>query len=239
MADGANAPQVTGTASRVARYARIVLNVAAVIVFTSLALLILFARLNRFLCICCAITIAVAALVGIVAGLVRVATSVFCESQMRLGEIIATMLAGGAIAGVLTQIVRAEQSSRLEPERAPVICALVVLGVFLLMGIGSAWGWSVSKRLGEEDAWQRIKHLAFGWLLVVGGFCLPVFLLFTLILLIEHESMISEMKMAYVLLFQGSFLVIPGVLTELKCRKKLAGKTATPKANEQIGPTGP
>ncbi|MCY3023614.1 MAG: hypothetical protein NTW87_31935 [Planctomycetota bacterium] len=212
MADGMNPARVTPAAAKAARIASSALRIAALLFVTSIALAFVGGKLSVFFLISlCFIVIPIAALLGIVAGLTRVGISVLCESQMRLSEILVTVLAAGAISAVLTHCIEA-YASQWREHRA--LCAVAAVGTFLLLGIGSAWGLGVIQRLQVQEPWRRSKFLACGWLLAVGAAGLTAYLLLTLVYLAGggQGGMPDSVRPC---LGYSAALMIPGVFVEI------------------------
>jgi hypothetical protein len=95
-----------------------------------------------------------------------------------------------------------------------------------MAGCGSAWAWSVCRRLGVDETWPRMKFLLYGWLFATGTISAIVFLFMSIMLCIylsnedwRHRESFPVGFLACVAL--GSLLLVPGIRTERACRKKM------------------
>jgi len=223
MTDEANAKHTKAAIEKLARVTSIILRASGVGLVFLLPLTILFGSLGSdgAFVICGLVCLAVF-LLGLLAGVVRVSLSVFGESQMRLNEMLATVLVAGAVS---VWPVKAINSGRDEPE-PKIRGAVLGLLIFLMAGAGSAWGWSVCRRLGVSETWQRLKLLLYGWSAAAGVCSLVVFLCCGIVFLLSFSFDLTQDPMpagfwiALAVSGPGSLLIIPAIRTELACRRK-------------------
>jgi hypothetical protein len=159
-----------------------------------------------------------ACVVGFLAGLVRMAGSLFRQSQMRLHELMLVILACMTVA-TLFKLWVDSNSGRLTEGR--LFLSIMGFGViFFVLGAGSVWGWSVCRRLAESETRTRLKYIGAGWLLAIGAGAFPVFALFSVIFLLEGNLHAPDEVINTWMITGGlTPLGIPGIMLELRCRR--------------------
>jgi len=206
----------------VSRAASLTLQVAGLIAAVFFVLGILSAVLMWWLAPVCLAASGVAFAVALLAGIVRVGLSLFAESQMRLSEMLATMFAGGLVGVLIVTLVGDDVRHTQSPQGMRAV--LGMLG-FAVVSMGSVWGWGVCRRLEVQDARKRLKHLCVGWLLAIGAVCALVFAVLIIVCVVmsmtPRRSIPEEVLIVLLIAILGSFLVVPGVITEQMCRRKL------------------
>jgi len=232
MSQEANLKQTRTATEKLARVSSLILKACGVCLIALFALTVLFFIFGYYWAAqACVVFLGVACLVGLLSGILRAGISVFAETQMRLNEMLATVFVAGTITVGLFSAVDFGFADR-DVRRA-------VLGfiVILMAGAGSTWGWSVCKRLGVGETWQRLKFLLYGWLLVPGVCCGIVFMLACANFLIKnnimvgHGETVDELFRFLVAPTFGSLLMIPAIRTERACRRKAKAAAIPPQEN--------
>jgi hypothetical protein len=222
MADGGSTPVVISKTARVSRAASITLKIAGACIVAFVVLAILSGFLMWWLAPVCLAASGVAFAVALLAGIVRVGLSLFAESQMRLSEMLATMFAGGLVGVLIVTLVGDDVRHTESPQGMRAV--LGMLG-FTVVSMGSVWGWGVCRRLEVQDAKRRLKHLLVGWLLAIGAVCALAFVWLVIgccvTVMVARERVPYGAVIALLIAILGSFLVVPGVITEQMCRRKL------------------
>jgi hypothetical protein len=215
MNDEAKAKHTKTAIEKLARVTSIILKASGVGIGILLPLMFLLGYLaGDFAFIICGLFLLSVGLVGVLAGITRLLLSVFGETQMRLNEMLATVLVAGAASVLLVNALNAS-SGDIEMK---IICAVLCFLTFVITGACSAWGWSVFKRLGVHETWPRLKLLFYGWLMLAGFGCMGVFLLH--LFGAEREPATTGSCIALAIWGLGSLLIIPAMRTELACRRK-------------------
>ncbi len=155
-------------ASRVSRIASIVLKISAVLIVILVVVFFGLIAAKRLFWVAnwCAVSILILTCISLVAAVIRITSSVLSESNMRLNELLITVFFG---ATVTTLILAFFQPAKQNYDTRISTAGAVSVITFLLTGIGSAWGWSISSRMKISDSRERVKMLAFGWMLTVGS----------------------------------------------------------------------
>lgn len=104
-----------------------------------------------------AILSAAAFAVALVAGAVRLACSIFAESQVRLAELMLCVVTVGA----LTTAFMALSPRDMDPEERPFAVVVFLAISSLLVAAGAARGWTTIRKKGETRAGVRL--LLVGW----------------------------------------------------------------------------
>ena len=219
--------------SRIVYMSGLVLKIAGVLsLIEMLAFYVVMKFVNPFLTasgkiviFCLVISLFISLGITLVAGILRASASVFSESQMRLNELIFTFFVAGTVITILQWL---QGAGARDAKQAFVIINIIC--VFLTVGCGSAWGWSVASRLQINDTFPRLKMLFYGWLMTAGSACLAISLVEILLCI----SGTTGTPSIFIFTAPGSFLVIPGIRTELSCSRMLAEKVEKKTLKDRI-----
>lgn len=211
-------------ASRTSQIAGSVLKISALIVVALIGtVLTIIATKTRLFWVMnwCSVGIVIFTGVALFAAIIRIASSVLTESHVRLNELLVTVLFGAAATTVILALFQpAKQSYDARISTAGAVSIIT----FVLTGLGSAWGWSISTRMKIADGRQRVKMLVFGWMLTVSTILLFVFLLAIIGLLMNPNSsdkLILGLLGLFFLAGIGVALAYPALKMELKWRREL------------------
>ena len=167
---------------------------------------------------CMAIGIAISAGIGLLAAIVRLSASIFAESNVRLGELLATFLFAGAVTSALLAWM---DTTRMSHEQRLATAISAVVSIFLFAGAGSAWGWSMSRRMRIVDGKARLKFLAIGWALTVGSLSVFFLAFVSLVWVVERSSFPWEITPYFIGAIFATPLIAPGIKMELKWRRSV------------------
>jgi len=170
---------------------------------------------------CMAVGIVISAAIGLLAAIVRLSASIFAESDVRLGELLATFLFAGAVTSALLAWM---DPARMGQEQRLAAAISAVVSTFLFAGAGSAWGWSMSRRMKIVDGRARLKLLAVGWALTVGSLSGFFVAFVSLIWITERRSFPWEITPYFIAAGFATLLTAPGIIMELKWRRSTKQK---------------
>jgi len=116
---------------------------------------------------------------------------VFFRLQAHLLEMLATLALSTVPIGIYLRAERVHLAVGRSVQDE--IATAIGIGAFssLLTLAGSAWGWSIAKRLNEQRAWRRFGLLMLGWLMMFGIvtiFWWPFFALFVIPVFVIQNS---------------------------------------------------
>jgi len=174
----------------------------------------------------CGIGMFVSLIAGLIAGAIRVCSSIFTEIQIRMGELIVTLLAGGTFAALVNGYFKSD----FPPENEQLLSAIVSATIFLFTGIGSAWAWSAAKDLGTDQTVPRLSLMAAGWLLLPGTLALCWFSFVSIFFLVLGFYFDPDWEKNLLTAFLISLLTIPGIVVERRrrCAMRYKAQVATP-----------
>jgi hypothetical protein len=155
-------------------------------------------------------------------GLVRLALSIWGESQMRLGEMLLTLYLTAFISTGLIEWMKSIGRGQRDDE---IVFPAVTMGVFLVMIAGSAWAWSVFRRSPMHAEKYRMRTFLFGWCLSYGTVGCAMFLLLAMGAA-SRGRLYGDLLPRMILAACGLPLLLPGILTEWKLRRSLKTQLA-------------
>jgi hypothetical protein len=143
------------------------------------------------------------------------AVSIF---QIRIQEVLLSLLLSSLISTSAFLFVKTLHIERHE-NYLTLIVAIVVLPL-IFVSLGAAWGLNKATRMKMTDSPRRLKLLIWGWLMVMSFFSCIIVLIMTYSLASGKVSTneLNVFKYFYMGAIVGSFVGIPGLRIELRCR---------------------
>jgi hypothetical protein len=165
-----------------------------------------------------AVFTAAAFAVALAGCLVRLATSILLESQLRLAELLASLFAVGLVASLFLRFYPLKDYTSREQVW---VAACAMFFAVLVVAAGSAWGWSAARRGGEERPARRLLLLFYGWLMAAWFpfLILDPWLLWRACGLSVTPDAADELALLLILA-TVPLLSLPGLLVELRLRRK-------------------
>lgn len=160
--------------------------------------------------------------IGGIFGLVRLALSIWGESQMRLGEMLLTLYLTAFISTGLIEWMKSIGRGQRDDE---VVFPAVTMTVFLVMIAGSAWAWSVFRRSPEHAMKHRLRTFLFGWCLSYGTVGAALFLLLAMGAA-SRGRIYGDLLPRMILAACGLPLLVPGIITEWRLRRSMKSALA-------------
>ncbi|HYF48271.1 MAG TPA: hypothetical protein VEJ63_02635 [Planctomycetota bacterium] len=201
--------------TRIADMAGRVVVISGIVFCIAFATAILDITLGMFLLMRYSIAVIIGCLVlGGVAAIVRFGISTFGSAQVRLSELLATFLAGAAVASIAAMQVKSTESDAAEQTKMVIQYTAASLGFFFT---GSGWAWMAAQRLDERNPAERLKLMLTGWIVCVGGLAATLFIS-TLLAVIFANPVPSSLYWVLGLSPPVCLLLIPGFRLERRCR---------------------